>query len=185
MYGANTTGAIFGCLYAGFYLLRVYDMATAAYVAAAINIAGAVIAFALSSKAPGLPESAPSTEESTEATESNWPVYITIALSGATALGAEVVWTRLMGYLLLATVYAIAIILAVFLTGLALGSAAGSWILKRARAQSALGWSQFLVVLGIAWTVYAINHDIPTWADDKLTTIDPDRKSTRLNSSHT
>ena len=37
-----------------------------------------------------------------------------VALSGACALGAEVVWTRLMGMLLLATVYVFSIILAVF-----------------------------------------------------------------------
>ena len=36
-YGGNTVGAVLGCLIAGFYLLRVYDMATATYVAAAIN----------------------------------------------------------------------------------------------------------------------------------------------------
>ena len=35
--GGNIAGAVFGCLLAGFYLLRVYDMTTATYVAAAIN----------------------------------------------------------------------------------------------------------------------------------------------------
>ena len=53
-----------------------------------------------------------------------WTVYVTIALSGAAALGAEVVWTRLMAMLLLATVYVFSIILAVFLIGLAVGQAA-------------------------------------------------------------
>ena len=28
LYGANTVGAVIGCLLAGFYLLRVFDMAT-------------------------------------------------------------------------------------------------------------------------------------------------------------
>src|SRR6476660_1567129 len=37
-YGANIAGAICGCLLAGFYLLRVFDMATATFVAAAINV---------------------------------------------------------------------------------------------------------------------------------------------------
>ena len=36
-YGGNIAGAVFGCLLAGFYLLRVHDMAVATYVAAAIN----------------------------------------------------------------------------------------------------------------------------------------------------
>ena len=37
LYGANTAGAVFGCLLAGFYLLRVFDLTTATFVAAAIN----------------------------------------------------------------------------------------------------------------------------------------------------
>ena len=41
-YGGNIAGAVFGCLLAGFYLLRVHDMAIATFVAAAINVAVAV-----------------------------------------------------------------------------------------------------------------------------------------------
>ena len=37
LYGGNTAGAVFGCLFAGFYLLRVYSMAVATLAAAAIN----------------------------------------------------------------------------------------------------------------------------------------------------
>ncbi len=37
LYGGNTVGAVFGCLLAGFYLLRVTDMTTATFVAAALN----------------------------------------------------------------------------------------------------------------------------------------------------
>ena len=73
-----------------------------------------------------------------------WTVYVTIALSGACALGAEVVWTRLLGMLLGATVYVFSIILAVFLIGLALGSSAGSWIAAhrcKVRARPAWRWA--------------------------------------------
>src|SRR5207253_1490629 len=55
-----------------------------------------------------------------------WSVYIAIALSGASALAAEVIWTRLLSLLLGGTVYTFSIILAVFLTGLGLGSGLGS-----------------------------------------------------------
>ncbi len=51
-YGGNIAGAVFGCLLAGFYLLRVYDMATATYVAVALNVTVAAIALALAA-APG------------------------------------------------------------------------------------------------------------------------------------
>src|SRR5260370_7673898 len=39
LYSSNIAGAVFGCLVAGFYLLRVYDMAVTTYVAAGVNLA--------------------------------------------------------------------------------------------------------------------------------------------------
>src|SRR5260370_25653054 len=45
LYSSNIAGAVFGCLVAGFYLLRVYDMAVATYVAAGANLAIASLAF--------------------------------------------------------------------------------------------------------------------------------------------
>ena len=52
-YGGNIAGAVFGCLLAGFYLLRVHDMAAATYVAASINVAVAALALILATAAPG------------------------------------------------------------------------------------------------------------------------------------
>ena len=181
LYGGNTAGAVVGCLLAGFYLLRVFDMATATYVAVAINATVAAGSYLMSRLIPPMPGgpglSDIHAEEARSAAEpsvhTGWPVYLTIALSGATALGAEVVWTRLLGMLLLATVYVFSIILAVFLTGLAIGSAAGSALLRRIRPQAALGWCQILLAFGMAWTASSIVHGLPYWNDDVLLTHDP------------
>src|SRR5579871_1638970 len=51
-YGGNIAGAVVGCLLAGFYLLRVYDMATATCAAVAINVLVAVTALALAVPTP-------------------------------------------------------------------------------------------------------------------------------------
>jgi spermidine synthase len=84
-------------------------------------------------------------------------VYVTIALSGACALGAEVIWTRLLGLMLGATVYTFSIILAVFLVGLGIGSTAGSLLARGSRnPKRLLGWSQMLNVAAIAWTAFMI-----------------------------
>ena len=171
LYGSNTAGAVFGCLFAGFYLLRIYNMATAAYVAAAINILVAVVSFFLAGNEPPGTGAAPSGRNIQ--LPLNWPVYLTIALSGACALGAEVVWTRLMGMLLLATVYVFSIILAVFLVGLAAGGAGASWLIRKVRPQLALGVCQLLLTLAIAWTAMAINNILPFWSDAILTTTNP------------
>ena len=64
-------------------------------------------------------------------------VYAAIALSGLTALGAEVVWTRLLSLMFGATTYAFSIILGVFLAGLGIGSVVGSWLARDAEASHA------------------------------------------------
>jgi spermidine synthase len=51
-YGANVAGAVFGCLFAGFYLLRVFDMHMATYAAVSINFAVALISFGASLRVP-------------------------------------------------------------------------------------------------------------------------------------
>lgn len=164
-YGGNIVGAVFGCLLAGFYLLRLYDMAVATYVAAVLNAAVALAAIglaaisvhrtsALALPAPGLPTPG----------HARWPVYIVIALSGASALAAEVIWTRLLSLLLGATVYTFSIILAVFLVGLGLGSSVGSFLARgNVRPRVALGCCQWLLAAAVAWTAAMIAHSLPYW----------------------
>lgn len=162
LYGVNTLGAVFGCLLAGFYLLRIYDVTIATVAAAAINLTVGFVALAL---AKGDEVSVTDTPLRSSGGESNLLVYIVVGLSGACALGGEVVWTRLMGMLLGNTVYVFSIILAVFLVGLALGSIGASWIIRAhpgaLPAKSALGWSQILLTLAIAWTAFMIADSLP------------------------
>jgi spermidine synthase len=166
LYGGNTAGAVLGCLVAGFYLLRLYSMPTATYAAVAVNLMVAALSLVIAPRA-GAP-AAQTASLFEDRPPRDWTVYVAIALSGATALGAEVVWTRLMGMMLGATVYVFSIILAVFLVGLALGSAAGSWLLRRVNARAALGASQLLLVLGIAWAAFMIVDSIPYWNTEPL-----------------
>ncbi len=175
LYGGNTAGAVIGCLLTGFYLLRNFGMTTATLAAVAMNLGGAALAWVVvPHMAPDESREEPLAAESAAPTDrSARIVYLTIALSGATALGAELVWTRLLGYLLLGTVYVFAIILAVFLGGLAIGSAGGSWLLQRVRPVTALGWCQVLLALAIVWTSVFIKQVLPFWGDDVLQTGDP------------
>jgi len=179
LYGGNTVGAVFGCLLAGFYLLRIYNTATATYVAVAINLVVAVVSFGLAARTPAQVDAPASEEHPLDPSRDRQGavVYVTIALSGACALGAEVVWTRLMGMMLGSTVYVFSIILAVFLIGLAMGSGGGSWLVRAVRGASgarlALGWCQVLLTLGIAWTAYMIADSLPYWPINPLLAISP------------
>ena len=167
LYTANIAGAVFGCLFAGFYLLRIHDMAVATYVAAAINGAIGLIALAVARAIPY--RAAPAEPKATESmrTPLMWAVYVTIALSGLTALGAQVIWTRLLSLILGPSVYTFSIILAVFLVGLGIGSSAGSAIARgRNDPRLILGLSQLLLVAAIAWTAVLIGYALPWWPID-------------------
>jgi spermidine synthase len=164
-YGGNTVGAVSGCMLAGFYLLRVYDMATATYVAVGINTAVGLLGLILSFFAGKQKRDA--IEPHRIARTGSPIVYIVAALSGASALGAEVVWTRLLSLLLGPTVYTFSVILAVFLIGLGGGSILGAMIARLSiRPRAALGMCQFLLAGTIGWTAYALGSSLPFWPID-------------------
>ncbi len=163
-YGGNTAGAVLGCLLAGFYLLRVYDMATATFAAAAINITVALSAFLLAFLTPHRPPAKAEKASPPAAVAGSKLICLAIALSGLCALAAEVIWTRLLSLLLGATVYTFSIILAVFLAGLGLGSMAGSFLARsRARPEIALGWCQVLLAAAMAWAAWMLTASLPYW----------------------
>src|SRR6266545_5994876 len=67
-YGGNIAGAVFGCLLAGFYLLRVHDMATTTVVAVVVNFGVAGVGYMLSKRAPHRPAVQPSREGTAQPT---------------------------------------------------------------------------------------------------------------------
>src|SRR5262249_39603810 len=162
-YGGNIAGAVLGCLLAGFYLLRLYDMAVATYVAATINVSIALAAFLISKSAPYSP-SETRFDRPIWVASGAWPVYIAIALSGLAAMGAEVIWTRLLSMLLGASVYAFSIILAVFLTALGIGSSRASVMSRTStNPRRDLGIAQGLLIVAIAWSAYMTNSSLIYW----------------------
>src|SRR5436190_7323966 len=163
-YGGNIGGAVIGSLLAGFYLMRVHDIAKTTFVAVALNVAIGVIEFGVSkwtaySVIPGESEAA--------IAPGAWPIYLSIALSGFTALACEVIWTRTLSLLFGATVYTFSLVLAVFLVGLGIGSTVGSALshqLKRPRV--ALAWCQVLLCAAIAWAAFMLTESLPYWPID-------------------
>jgi len=174
-YGGNIAGAVAGSLVAGFYLLRLHDMATATYVAAAINATMAALAFVLASRTRYRGSEAPANETKAtraqttkvRATGTPLPVYIAIGLSGLAALGAEVIWTRILSLLLGGTVYTFSLIAAAFLFGLGIGSAAGAWLARESpRPGMLLAGCQIGVAIAVAWGAALINRAFPYWPID-------------------
>ena len=163
-YGGNIAGAVFGCLLAGFSLLRYHDMRTATFLAAAINGTVSVLGFGLASLRPHCKAAAESDQEKDTQAPRSGLVSLTIALSGLCALSGEVVWTRLLSLMLGPTVYAFCIILAVFLVGLGAGSSAGAFLARRtANARAALGGCQLLLAAAIGWAGWMLGDSLPYW----------------------
>jgi spermidine synthase len=161
-YGGNLAGAVAGSLLAGFYLLRVYDMATATFVAVSINAAVALLAIAIASRTPYEP--APTVDGGVVRAPGTGLVYVATALSGMTALGSEVVWTRLLSLMFGGTAYTFSLILAVFLVGLGIGSTIGSELARRVvNPRRALGWCQLLLCAAIGWAAYTTGASMPYW----------------------
>src|SRR4051812_4272730 len=174
-YGGNIAGGVVGSLLAGFYLLRVFDLGVATFVAVALNVTVAVLGVLLSRAAP-MVETLASDRDERNAPRVNgaWAVYVAIALSGMTALSSEVIWTRLLSLLFGGTVYTFSLILAVFLFGLGIGSSLGSAIGRAsARPRVAFGWCQMLLCAAIAWSAYMLTQSMPYWPVNPSITTDP------------
>ena len=161
-YGGNIAGAVMGSLLAGFYLLRVFDMAIATYVAVALNVAVALIGLLLSKTTPHAAQDADDVR--VERAPGARTVYVAIAISGFTALAAQVLWTRLLSLTFGATVYTFSLILGGFLIGLGIGSSMGASIARNStNPRAALGWCQMFLCLALGWSAYMLMSSMPYW----------------------
>jgi spermidine synthase len=163
LYGANTIGAVLGCLWTGFSILPNWDIWAASGIAAALNVAIGVAALRLSRRKEdtAAPAHVETVEKATSAGDAR-VVYEVAALSGLTALGAQVVWTRLLALLFGGTIYTFSIILAIFLGGLGIGSGLAARALKRGRdPKRLLAASQLGLVPAMVYAGYLIAKILP------------------------
>jgi spermidine synthase len=157
LYTMNLAGGAIGTAIAGFYLLRVFDVYIASGVAIVINVAIAVAAWRLSGR-----DIASDYERRRTSTRVGSSLLAAAALSGFTALGAEVIWTRQLSLLFGASVYTFSLILAVFLSGLAIGGAAGARIARRSAEPAAvLGRMQLALAIAIAAGAWLVVNALP------------------------
>jgi spermidine synthase len=137
LYAANTTGAIFGALAAGLWLIPAVGIRRTFIVAAASNLTAAAVAALIGRTVPAAVDATEPIEPSANDVEldarARNVVLGVFALSGFTALALEVVWFRVNVLVLRPTVYTFAMMLATVLAGIALGSAAIAPFMKRRR----------------------------------------------------
>ena len=84
--------------------------------------------------------------------DARWLAAGVLGLSGFASLMHEIAWTRILALVLGPTTYAFAATLAAVIGGVAIGSAAGSWMVSRARRPAA--WLAIALALAAMTTSY-------------------------------
>jgi spermidine synthase len=164
LYALNTLGAAVGSIAAGFFLIAFLGVYTTLLVAAVVNILIGLTAVLLSrrilpstaspSRALPEPDSEPdapdvNSGESGNSSVLKTPLFWAFGVSGFAALAVEVVWIRIFAPYLENSTYAFALILAIFL----LGIAAGGWAARRVAARfsnPALGFGLCQALAGLS-----------------------------------
>ena len=123
LYAANTLGAVAGTLIAGFALIELLGLSTTALVAVALNLTAGTVALAFSRRTIDLPLEARQAAVGAGATRMTRVVYAATFISGFAALAFEVLWTRLLAEGSGSRIYLFSAILAIYLFGIAAGSA--------------------------------------------------------------
>ncbi len=140
LYGLNTLGAVCGVLLSGFVTIGEVGEWATIYIGAGINVLVAMIAYCFyvidrDSSMPAAPADMatklPVKRISPYSDRVRMVVLIGFAVSGFTALAYEVIWTRQLILFLKTSIYAFSGMLAIFLTGIALGSICMNKIVDR------------------------------------------------------
>lgn len=124
LYSTNTFGAVVGVALAGFGLLPILGLKLSVALAGLLNLAIAAVSLWVSRGLSGGLEKTTDEEEAPVVADSSALILtLGFALSGALSMAAQMAWTRSLTLTLGSSVYAFSVILVVFLTGIAAGSA--------------------------------------------------------------
>lgn len=154
LYAIHTLGSVAGCLLTATVFIRTFGLRETIALASSISLFVAIAAFRLAEaktdrmprqplaarrrKAPAKPAgNIPKADSySGQPMIQRFLIFVlwAYALSGFISLAYEVVWARLISLYTVGAVYSFSIMLAVYLSGLVLGSLAGTWIIHRWKA---------------------------------------------------
>ncbi|MEO8016431.1 MAG: fused MFS/spermidine synthase, partial [Pseudomonadota bacterium] len=154
LYAMNTAGAVAGALLAAFVLLPELGLQHTVWVGAVFNAVVFVLAIALVGRIPytkppvgyeleARAKAPPATPRLRKHSFNTFPgpawVLPLMLLTGAVAFFQEVLWTRMLAHVVGSSIYAFGVMLASFLSGIALGGALGAAVARnRERATLAL-----------------------------------------------
>ena len=159
LYGWNTLGAVFGCLFTQFFAIQLWGVQGAIWFGVLLNALVFLVCFVCGRIFYQVDQqhiSAKKENNNSVADEDigniNLLVFVMFAYSGMASLSSEILWTRILVFPMGTTLFSFALILATFLSGIAFGSLVArrllgesNWILKFILIEISIG----LVCIGI------------------------------------
>lgn len=170
LYAMNTAGAVAGALFTAFLLLPELGLRRTIWIGAVLNGVVFLLAIALARRVPqekpagGYSLDAPSAPPPPPPVRPHsfrqfpGPAWVLplMLLAGAVAFFQEVLWARMLSHVVGSSIYAFGVMVASFLTGIALGGGIGAAVARnRERAAVALGLA--LIVAAAAAAVAYLN----------------------------
>ena len=146
LYAANTLGAAAGAVLAGFSLIPALGLSGTTYVGMTLNVIAAAGAWVIARNVPATdalgirdpgtgsrktPAPSPKPQAPSRKPQAPWLAALALGASGFASLTLQVVWTRLLVQILGPTTYAFSTVVAIFIVGIAGGSAIASLLLAR------------------------------------------------------
>lgn len=147
LYALNTLGGVSGAFAAGFVLVRYLGINNTIAAAVVINVAVGIAALLFSRRfqAADIPKTVPSAMNAFPPGARAVPgdtiaqyIVIVAFITGMLSLSFQVVWARLLVYVLSSSVYAFNIMLTTFLFGIGLGSLVAGWIIAKSKNSARL-----------------------------------------------
>jgi spermidine synthase len=171
LYGVNTFGAVVGSFVSGFFLVAWLGVTWTIYTAATMNFLIAIIALIIAGAGSSGAEDEACLVEDNAVSEQEPTVSVNISPgvrklllvvcfgAGCTSLALEVIWVRLLVFVLDSTVYAFCTMLTAFLFGIALGGIIIAGVYGRIKNELRwLGTLEILVGLSGLATIGVIAH---------------------------
>lgn len=165
LYAFNTFGAVLGTVATGFYLLPHFGVAGTSLIAVLVDFGAAIAFWSLHHLRAVAPEEMVAPAKASYGSDSGSGrslsaqerlLIAAYAVSGAAAMLYEIAWTRSLSLILGTTTYAFTTMLATFIAGLALGSAAYKLLKVKVPHLTLFCWLQWAVCFSVLLTIPAL-----------------------------
>jgi spermidine synthase len=155
-YAVNTAGAVAGTIAAGFFLIPWMGLRLTLITAAILNLIAGLLAQRIAQPIAAASEDVPAKRAESANVQSSALYMVCFAAVGATAIAYELSWTRLLATPLGSSTYAFSLMLAVFLLGIAIGSALfEKWFRKKHEASAGVfAVTQFAIAAAVLFSLW-------------------------------